>query len=231
LGVKFQVNVSGTVSGIRFYKGSTNTGTHVGHLWSRTGALLATATFTNETASGWQQVLFGSPVTVTAGVTYIASYYAPAGHYAADLSYFATSGVTNSPITLLAAGADGVNGVYHQCASAFPTSSYSSTNYWVDVVFTPTPPPAPTGLTVGTVTSSSVALSWTDVSTETSYRIERSADGVSGWTLVGSTPANTTTFTDIGLSAAVSYYYRVLAINGGGTSAPSATVMATTAPG
>jgi Domain of unknown function (DUF4082)/Bacterial Ig-like domain len=93
LGVKFDSDVAGSITGIRFYKGSGNTGTHVGHLWTSTGTLLATATFTNETASGWQQVNFSTPVAITAGTTYTASYFAPVGHYAADNSYFASSGV------------------------------------------------------------------------------------------------------------------------------------------
>jgi len=164
------------ISGVRFYKGSTNTGTHMGHLWSRTWTLLATATFSNETATGWQQVLFSAPVTVTAGTTYVVSYWAPVGHYSVDNNYFATTGRTNAPLTALAAGVDGVNGVYRQGSSAFPTSSYLSSNYWVDVVFTPTAPPMPTGLSVGTVASSSVPLSWTDGPSETSYRVQRSVD-------------------------------------------------------
>ena len=50
------IDVDGFVTAIRFYKGAQNTGTHVGHLWSAAGALLAEATFTGETASGWQEV-------------------------------------------------------------------------------------------------------------------------------------------------------------------------------
>ena len=65
LGVRFQTSVAGTVSGIRFYKSSQDTGTHTGELWSSTGTLLATATFTNETASGWQSVTFSNPVALT----------------------------------------------------------------------------------------------------------------------------------------------------------------------
>ena len=38
------------------------------------GTLLATGTFSNETASGWQELDFSSPVPVTAGTTYVASY-------------------------------------------------------------------------------------------------------------------------------------------------------------
>ena len=62
VGVKFRSDVDGHVTGIRFYKGTGNTGTHVGHLWTPTGTLLATATFTGESATGWQQVTFATPV-------------------------------------------------------------------------------------------------------------------------------------------------------------------------
>ena len=92
LGVKFRSDVSGFITGIRFYKGSANTGTHVGRLWSSTGQQLATATFTNETASGWQQVNFATPVAITANTVYVASYHAPNGRYAINTNYFASSG-------------------------------------------------------------------------------------------------------------------------------------------
>ena len=73
---------------------------------------------------------------VTAGTTYVASYLAPNGHYAADEGYFANTGVVNSPLTALQNGVDGGNGVYRYGTSGgFPNSSYQSTNYWVDVVF------------------------------------------------------------------------------------------------
>ena len=66
-GVKFTASVNGVVTGVRFYKAAANTGAHVGSLWSSSGTLLASGTFTNETASGWQTLTFSSPVTVTAG--------------------------------------------------------------------------------------------------------------------------------------------------------------------
>ena len=59
-----------------------NTGTHVGRLWSSAGQLLAQATFTNETASGWQQVSFATPVAIKANTVYVVSYHAPVGRYA-----------------------------------------------------------------------------------------------------------------------------------------------------
>ena len=75
VGVKFRSDVSGTITGIRFYKSAANTGTHIGNLWSSTGTLLATATFTNETASGWQTVTFSPAVSITANTVYVASYH------------------------------------------------------------------------------------------------------------------------------------------------------------
>src|SRR5262249_21202904 len=42
LGFKFRSDINGTITGVRFYKSTTNTGTHVVNLWSSTGTLLAT---------------------------------------------------------------------------------------------------------------------------------------------------------------------------------------------
>ena len=85
LGVQFQATQNGTISGIRFYKEPDNTGTHTGTLWTASGTELATGTFTNESTQGWEELDFSSPVTVTAGTTYVASYHTTTGHYAAHL--------------------------------------------------------------------------------------------------------------------------------------------------
>jgi hypothetical protein len=130
LGIQFQASASGHITGIRFYKESDNTGTHIGTLWSSTGTLLATGTFSNETASGWQELDFSSPVAITAGTTYVASYYTSTGHYAIT-SNGLPSPVTNGPLTALASG-----GVYaYGSGNAFPSSSFNASNYWVDVVY------------------------------------------------------------------------------------------------
>ncbi|MGH9893900.1 MAG: DUF4082 domain-containing protein, partial [bacterium] len=136
LGVKFRSDVNGTACGVRFYKGSTNTGTHVGKLWSSGGTLLAQATFIGETASGWQQVTFSSPVAITANTVYVASYHAPNGRYAVNEGYF-TTGVDTPPLHALQDGVSGGNGVYLYGAGGFPTNTFNSSNYWVDVVFIP----------------------------------------------------------------------------------------------
>ncbi len=160
VGVKFQADLDGVISGIRFYKGSGNTGTHTGTLWSSTGTKLATATFTNETSTGWQSVTFTTPVAITAGTTYVASYHTAHG-YASDSGYFSNAVDSVYLHALSDSNASG-NGVYvYSSSTTFPTESYAATNYWVDVIYSPnisdtTPPtvisktPAPdaTGVTI-----------------------------------------------------------------------------------
>jgi hypothetical protein len=141
LGVKFTSDVGGVITGMRFYKSTANTGTHIGNLWSSTGALLASATFTNETASGWQQVTFSSPVTIAASTIYVASYHTDVSHFSLDLNAFATAGVDNPPLHALATGVSGGDGVYlYTATSSFPNNTYSGSNYWVDAVFSTTAP-------------------------------------------------------------------------------------------
>jgi hypothetical protein len=138
LGVQFTTSVNGWVAGIRFYKGTGNTGTHVGNLWTSTGTLLGQVTFTGESASGWQVAYFSSPIPVTGGTTYVASYFAPNGSYAADTAYFANTGVTNGPLTAPQSSAVSPgNGLYtYGNSPTFPSNTYNAANYWVDVVFT-----------------------------------------------------------------------------------------------
>lgn len=142
VGVKFRSDVAGTITGIRFYKAATNTGTQIANLWLSTGTKLATATFNEETASGWQQVNFTTPVAISANTVYVASYHTNVGHYSADEGYFATAGVDNAPLHALASGVSGGNGVYaYGASSAFPNQTWNTFNYWVDVVFQPCPAP------------------------------------------------------------------------------------------
>jgi Domain of unknown function (DUF4082)/Bacterial Ig-like domain (group 2)/Putative Ig domain/Bacterial Ig domain len=138
LGMKFRSDLNGKITGIRFYKASTNTGTHVANLWTSTGSLLATATFTGETVSGWQQVLFSSPVPITANTIYVASYHALNGHYSFNSNYFGSASLDSPPLHALANGVSGGNGVYaYGASSVFPTQTYNAANYWVDVLFQP----------------------------------------------------------------------------------------------
>ena len=54
LGLRFTAAKTGYITGVRFFKSTTNTGTHVGSLWTASGTRLATVTFSGESASGWQ---------------------------------------------------------------------------------------------------------------------------------------------------------------------------------
>jgi hypothetical protein len=143
LGVRFRSAVDGYVNGVTFYKGTGNTGTHTGSLWSGSGALLATGTFSGETASGWQLLSFAHPVQITANTSYVVSYHAPNGNYAVDGGYFA--GAHQSyPLTATADTAGSPDGVFrYGTGPVFPDSSYGSANYWVGPVFGTTAPPAP----------------------------------------------------------------------------------------
>jgi len=232
VGVKFYTDVPGTISSILFYKGSANTGTHTAHLWTASGTLLASATFTSETASGWQQVTFSSPVSIQANTVYVASYFAPKGRYAEDDDYFTSTGVDSGPLHAPQAGVDGFNGVYVQSAtSAFPNQNFLSANYYVDVVFTPTGqsvPAAPSNLTATAASATQINLSWTDNSTnETAFLVERSTDGVN-FTQIASLAAGTASYSDTGLASGTHYTYRVRASNAAGNSAYSNTAAATT---
>src|SRR3989454_5981130 len=136
LGVQFRADSDGYITGIRFYKSAANTGTHVGHLWSSSGALLASVTFTGETASGWQQANFSGPVAITANTLYVASYQTSVGHFSLDPGYFATFGVDDSPLHAFADSGGASNGVYaFTSTGAYPTTTYNASNYWIDVVF------------------------------------------------------------------------------------------------
>ena len=151
VGTRFRSDVNGYISAIRYYKSTQNTGTHIGNLWTANGTLLATTTFSGESASGWQEAPLPSPVAITANTTYVVSYHTNTGFYYGDDGYFATQEVANGPLHALRDGVSGPNGVYRYGASGFPTATYNSENYWVDVVMVTSIGPDTTPPTVTTV--------------------------------------------------------------------------------
>ena len=134
LGVRFKSEADGVVTGVRFYKGAGNTGTHTGSLWTASGTRLATVTFSGETATGWQSATFADPVAITANTVYVASYYAPSGHYAGDQWAMSSQDIVESPLTAPRGPGNGGNGVFRD-GSGFPSTSFRDTNYFVDVMF------------------------------------------------------------------------------------------------
>ena len=128
VGTAFTSDVAGQVTGLRFWRSQLtggDTGTHTGHLWDNSGNLLATATFSASSATGWSDVTLSSPVSITASTTYVVSY---------DSTIITvTTGVfpvTNSPM-------HGSAGVYSETPGTFPTLESPNTGgcYWVDVDF------------------------------------------------------------------------------------------------
>ena len=149
LGVKFRSSVPGAITGVRYYKGAGNTGQHFGRLWDRQGNELAKADFIEDQSTGWQQVNFATPVPISADTTYIASYYDPNGHFAVSPEYFKAE-FRGRFLRGLQDGEDGANSVYAY-GQGFPTRTFVSTNYWVDVAFVPqsslwTEPIGPAGI-------------------------------------------------------------------------------------
>jgi hypothetical protein len=140
VGLRFRSSVDGIITAIRFYKGSGNSGVHVGHLWDFAGNLLGTAMFTNESVSGWQESPLAAPVTIAKDQVYVVSYLAPAGGYAVTSAMFAAGGVSRGPLRALGAPEVGANGVFRYGAGGgYPTASFGNANYWVDVVMTAVP--------------------------------------------------------------------------------------------
>jgi hypothetical protein len=132
LGTVFTSDVGGDITAIRFWKSASESGTHTGHIWSSTGQLLATATFANETASGWQQQSLPAPLAINASTQYVVSVNTGNSFYVATNSGLA-SVITNQDLSTVV----GNNGLFG-APGAFPTGSFQNTNYFRDIVFTPT---------------------------------------------------------------------------------------------
>jgi chitodextrinase len=229
LGVKFRSDVSGSVTGIRFYKGAGNTGTHTGLLYSSSGTPLAQATFSGETAAGWQQVNFSSAVSIAANTTYIAAFFSTSG-YAFTQYYFTSYSTDSPPLHALQSGVDGLNGVFmYGDAPQFPSSAYTDANYWVDIAFSAgdtTVPSVPTNLTATAVSSSQINLSWnafTDNVAVTGYKVFRAGAQIATVNPPG------TSYQDTGLTASTAYAYTVSSFDAAlNNSAQGASVSATT---
>ena len=227
LGVKLRSDVAGSVNGIRFYKSAANTGTHVGSLWTSTGTLLSQASFSGESASGWQQVKFTTPVAIQPNTTYVAGYFAPKGHYSVNGPTLA-GGLDNPPLHALANNIS-ANGVFnYNSVASFPSNSYQGSNYWVDVLFVPSAPAQAPGQVTGvnaTAGQSQASVTWTAPASNggspiTSYRITPYIGTTAQTPVTVSAPATARTIAN--LTPGTTYTFKVAAVNAIGTGADSA---------
>jgi hypothetical protein len=143
---------SGTINSIRFFKDSSESGTHTGKIYSASGTMLASAVFSGETASGWQQQALSSPLSINANTEYTVSVNTGNTFYVTTVSGMASQVVNGDLVSIL-----GNNGVYGSVGT-MPTSSFQSSNYFRDLVFvagssTSPPPTADTQAPTVSITS------------------------------------------------------------------------------
>jgi hypothetical protein len=157
LGMKFGSVVPGKITAIRFYRTVPIDSGYQIHLWDEQGSLLGSGMSIEgqQPTPGWQTIQLYPPVRIEAGRTYIASYYANGGQYPVNENFFqpkdgnimalddTSTAVRNGPLYALC---DGElvneayicrNGLYKYGLSGFPTETYKSSNYWIDVIFNP----------------------------------------------------------------------------------------------
>jgi hypothetical protein len=183
----FSSSISGRITGCRLYKAPGETGTHTCRIWSDSGQLLASATYSNEPASGWMSVTLPKSVNVTPGTEYRVSHNT-------NTQQAKTPGGLSSPITHYSLTATGSS--YGQPTGGFPTSG-SQSLFFSDVRFVPYKPDLVFGSapTLGQDYYGNWIIQWHtcnygDTSSEPfTTRIRYSFNNVPQWTNEGMTPS------------------------------------------
>ncbi|HEU0300766.1 MAG TPA: DUF4082 domain-containing protein [Longimicrobium sp.] len=125
VGTRFITYVDGRITGFRFYKAPGECGSHTARLWNESGQQIASATFTNETASGWQRV------TTTAK-------FIPAGSYMVSVNTNCKQAKTFAWFTnngeIDRGWGTAYGGAYGQPTGSMPGSN-SGSSFFVDVYF------------------------------------------------------------------------------------------------
>jgi hypothetical protein len=216
MGMRFTSAVDGQITAIRFYKDSSETGTHTGYIWDSNGNSLASVVFSGETTSGWQQQSLASALNISANTQYTVSVNTGGVYYVATdngLSAKITNGNLSSVV--------GTNGVYGTSGS-YPTQSWSTSNYFRDVVFTATT------ATLSTPTISAFSASPTSISLGNAATLSWSVSGNPTPTFSISN-IGTVTGSNTSVSPTVTTTYTLTATNSQGSSNANITVTVTAA--
>jgi hypothetical protein len=161
LGMKFTTLSSGQIKAIKFYKSASESGSHVGKIYSASGTLLASVVFSSESASGWQVQALATPLSILANTIYVVSVNTGNSYYVATINGFASQ-ISNGNLKSVV----GSNGVYGPVGAMPFSSSWQNSNYFRDVVFSgvdATPPtiaitnPLNASMNVGLITVSTSA--------------------------------------------------------------------------
>lgn len=128
LGLRFRASVPGLITAIRYWKAAADNSTHIGKIWSDSGTLLTSVTFTGESSSGWQIQSLITPFLLSANTFYRVSVNCVNG-YAFTTQGFATS-VSSSNLTAPIAA-----GVFRSGSGNFPDQTFNNNNYYRDLVF------------------------------------------------------------------------------------------------
>lgn len=149
LGTVFSPKVNGTITGVRVYAVTSESGTHTVRIWNNsTGTVVKGPNSFSAAGTGWRTYNFSTALNVTAGTSYTVS-ITTGGDSKRRYAY--------TEYALTQAGGNGQNLTYPVNAGVFttalgtrPTQTYHSSNYFRDVVFnaaalpTPTNTPTPT---------------------------------------------------------------------------------------
>lgn len=95
----------------------------------------------------------------------------------------------------------------------------------------PDAPPAPTGVTAGTPTASSIPLTWTAASGVAGYNVYRGSSASGPWTRSNASLVAGTSFTVSGLSSGTTYYLTVRSQDAAGVESANANVVSASTSG